>query len=540
MKFRLCYCALLLIGALRPAHAQNQVLDLDGHGAYVQLPAHIFDTLQEATVEAWVRWDDWAPYSQWFAFGTDDQWRAMGLNHFADSSDLQFFLYSGRVEGLSRVRLPTDLPLGQWCHMAAVSGRGGMRFYLNGVLVGSNSFEGSFAAIGAGPDNYLGRSNWRENAYFRGQLDEVRVWSAARSGEEIRAGMGQVLTGNEEGLVGLWNFDGGDARDQSPQGHHGQLLGGGRCMAVPFPGTGAWVRPAVIQGKVRDQAGTPLVGVAVRLKTGDRHRVEWRTSVDGNYALAAFGTGSYTLEALSDGVHIPPQEVVLTEGETLLLDLSPPASGRVGWWAAEGDARDSTGSHHGTLVGGATFAPGLVGQAFSLDGVDDCIRVASAPGLNPTGSFSLTAWVFPTVAKGAVIISKWGDDGAWRDQRTYLLLMLSGLSVHFGISDDAHQWDPGFHRFASPPSALGLNIWSLIAAVYDQASGERRLYVNGALVGRRVDPPVTVTAGSADLVIGAVVKMAAPANGPFIPFAGLIDEVSLHDRVLSEGEIQRL
>ena len=69
-----------------------------------------------------------------------------------------------------------------------------MRFYLNGVLVGYNDYEGSFAAIGHGEHSYLGKSTWKENAYFRGQLDEVRVWSVARREEQIRAGSGSAAT----------------------------------------------------------------------------------------------------------------------------------------------------------------------------------------------------------------------------------------------------------------------------------------------------------------------------------------------------------
>jgi len=295
-----------------------------------------------------------------------------------------------------------------------------MRFYLNGMLVAQNGFEGSLSAIGTGPDNYLGKSNWKDNAYFRGQLDEVRVWSVARTQEQLRADMGQALTGSEEGLVGLWSFDADDARDQSPQGHDGQLMGKARCVPAPFPGAGAWVRPAVVQGKVRDRTGTPVADVGVRLKTRDRPWVTGSTAADGSYALAFFGAGICTLEVVSEEAQIPSREVVLREGETLLLDLGPSTLGKIAWWAAEGDARDGTGSHHGTLVGGATFAPGLVGQAFRLDGVDDCIRVDSAPDLNPQGSFSLVAWVFPTTAKEAVLISKWGDIEEWSDQRTYI------------------------------------------------------------------------------------------------------------------------
>src|SRR5215475_13959826 len=38
--------------------ATNYVLELDGTGGYVELPPNIFNDLEEATVEAWVRWDD--------------------------------------------------------------------------------------------------------------------------------------------------------------------------------------------------------------------------------------------------------------------------------------------------------------------------------------------------------------------------------------------------------------------------------------------------------------------------------------------------
>lgn len=67
-----------------PAFAQNRVLWLDGDSSYLQLPAGIFDDLHQATVEAWVNWQDRARFSQWFAFGVNDQWSAMGLNHWGE------------------------------------------------------------------------------------------------------------------------------------------------------------------------------------------------------------------------------------------------------------------------------------------------------------------------------------------------------------------------------------------------------------------------------------------------------------------------
>ena len=83
---------LLLFLLSNPVLAENRVLELDGQGSYVELPGQIFNGLEAATVEAWVKWEDWAYFSQFFAFGTDGEWRAMGMNHFDRTSMLQFFI----------------------------------------------------------------------------------------------------------------------------------------------------------------------------------------------------------------------------------------------------------------------------------------------------------------------------------------------------------------------------------------------------------------------------------------------------------------
>src|SRR5215471_15408365 len=51
--------------------ATNYVLELDGTGGYVELPPNIFNDLEEATVEAWVRWDEFSGggYKRAFSYG---------------------------------------------------------------------------------------------------------------------------------------------------------------------------------------------------------------------------------------------------------------------------------------------------------------------------------------------------------------------------------------------------------------------------------------------------------------------------------------
>ncbi len=527
-----------------PLVAQNRVLELDGEESYVQLPGHIFDHLEETTVEAWVKIDEWAYFSQWFAFGNNvdanvdgQRWRGMGINNFESEPQLQYFIYTG-VDSLRILDASTDLPLGTWCHMAVVSGSEGMRFYLNGQLVGQNAFGGSFAAIGASGDNYLGKSHWDSNDYFHGQLDEVRVWSVARSEGQIREAMYRSLHGDEEGLYALWNFDGGKAADQTSRAHHGQLVGGARSAIAPFPGAVAVERPAIIVGKVFDQnGGLDKNGVTVHLKKDsfDRARM-W--SLSGFYKMAVFGEGIHSLMTSYSATQIVPRQVVPQKGITQQVDLRPPSQ-IIARWSAEGDARDGVGSHHGVLMGGASFAPGRVGQAFSLDGVDDYISLKNVPDLRPQGSYSIAAWVYPLHDGYQHIISNWSgvDEVAPVIARDYQLYIYPGLKLAFRVTDDATWNDKLDNHFLSPISSIMRNAWNHVVGVYDRQTNTRRMYVNGVEVAERQSKSLghKTTAGE-ELAIGAW-RWQGLTRGNF---AGLIDEVTLHGRVLTDYEIQRL
>src|SRR5262245_49724214 len=60
------------------------------------------------------------------------------------------------------------------------------------------------------------------------------------------------------------------------------------------------------------------------------------------------------------------------EDRTVPTAVAAPA-GLVNWWTGDGTAADHVGGKIGTLMAGATYDSGKVGQAFKLDGVDDWI-----------------------------------------------------------------------------------------------------------------------------------------------------------------------
>ena len=77
--------------------------------------------------------------------------------------------------------------------------------------------------------------------------------------------------------------------------------------------------------------------------------------------------------------------------------LAPPP-GLVSWWTADGTAADLMQRNDAELVDGTTFAPGMVGQAFDFDGVDDRVQLPDSESLKLTESLSIEGWMLVRLA----------------------------------------------------------------------------------------------------------------------------------------------
>lgn len=259
-----------------PASAQNRVLELDGNGSYVELPPNIFRNLNEATVEAWAKWDRFNNYSRVFEFGAS--WQSMSVfNHF-NGGDLRFNLYPKHIKehpaSSFTARANGVLRSNEWVHIAVVSGPGGMKLYANGEVVAMHTNEACLAAINAEQVNLLGRGLARnpDDKDFRGQMDEVRVWNYRRSPEQIRESMNRRLSGREEGLVGLWNFDDGLATDSSARANHGKLIANARVVTPAFP---AGLQLIATELVATSAPATPTTVATVAAPTPNRDALYW-------------------------------------------------------------------------------------------------------------------------------------------------------------------------------------------------------------------------------------------------------------------------
>jgi hypothetical protein len=116
-----------------------------------------------------------------------------------------------------------EIPKFQWHHWAGTYDGQRMALYIDGEEVSyvnvTNTILTSSSELLIGM--YL-------NEWFRGVLDEVRIWNVGRTQLEIQNYMHQELTGSESGLVGYWQFNEGAGNtvfDLSLNGNNGLLLG---------------------------------------------------------------------------------------------------------------------------------------------------------------------------------------------------------------------------------------------------------------------------------------------------------------------------
>jgi concanavalin A-like lectin/glucanase superfamily protein len=208
--------------------------------------------------------------------------------------------------------------------------------------------------------------------------------------------------------------------------------------------------------------------------------------------------------------------------------------GLVGWWPGDAQVTNFVGLP-GALKFGTTVAAGLVGQAFSFDGVDDYVDVG--PGFD-LDQMTLEAWVkidpATNIGDRLVISNDSAEAPVPGDRQEFNLKSstrdLTGEDGRPGF--EVFTIDGSIDRLAAPtPLTAG---WHHLAGVRDIAAGRVELYVDGVLVAHPVPTAFGVVATQVHTVLGT----SGPA--PFyntLNFVGLIDEPAIFNRPLSAAQI---
>jgi hypothetical protein len=429
---------------------------------------------------------------------------------------LQFALDASTSAG---VESTSEIPIGQFSHIAGTWDGSSLRLYINGVL-DAQSTPGTIPFDSACPfyvggiyNTNLGVCN-NVGSFFNGVIDEVSYYSRALADSEIS----YIFQAGSLGKCDIVHPPSLTLQPVSKTVYAGSI--------VTFTANAAGDAPIGYQWQFN---GTNLAGQT----SNSLSLTNVQFAKAGNYSvLAANAVGSVLSSNALLTILPAPTCVTITNGlvswwraETNLLD---------GWDSNDGSSLISTNSDRGPggnpfLV--VSYGPGKVGQAFNIS--SNGIFIADNPSLHLTNGFSIEAWVYPTSFSGSLrtIFSKIDST-----------ISLNRKSFSFGTSNGSLNFNAtvgSFNLFTlTAPQPLQLNQWSHVAATYDGLV--LRLYQNGLLVAVQTNTSGAVFVGTADVGIGAI-PVLGPA--PFLssswlnPWSGYLDEISLYNRALSDEEI---
>lgn len=224
-------------------------------------------------------------------------------------------------------------------------------------------------------------------------------------------------------------------------------------------------------------------------------------------------------------VWIPPVPVSTTLNP---LQVEPP-DGLVSWWPGDGNPNDIVASNHGALRGGVAFVPGLVGQAFLLDGKDGVVEVADSDTLNITGDLTVDLWAKRSTFGGrAQLIAKGSADedvpsvfslSFNKDRAMWMFERADATNVLlFGPTIT----DTDFHHYA-----------------YVRSGDTHKMFIDGALIKSEEFTGIAGDTSGIPLTIGAIRDSSQPSGFNEF-FGGMIDEVAIYDRALDDAEIKRI
>jgi hypothetical protein len=204
-----------------------------------------------------------------------------------------------------------------------------------------------------------------------------------------------------------------------------------------------------------------------------------------------------------------------------------PTNGLVGWWPFNGNANDESGNGNNGTVNGATLAAdrfGTAAKAYSFNGSTNFISIPHKAN-QQMGQATWNVWVKINSAStglGTYIFGK-------RDNAQHHIT----FNEYLGNGNASIGWAANQAKGVGGNNLVGS--WHMLTITYNQnpAINSMSYYFDGVFIGAASIQPFPFNNG--DIRFGIEVN-----NSYWQPFKGLIDDASIHNRILSQQEITNL
>ncbi|MEQ1642928.1 MAG: LamG-like jellyroll fold domain-containing protein [Pyrinomonadaceae bacterium] len=548
----------------------GQAFGFDGDGDQITYPDDSDLRPVNLTIETWVKFDSLtsvvtggAPAGyQVLAFKKNSRTPGTGFEEGyvlnKQSNNTLGIGFNSATGQTSFAVSTTPVQVGQWYHVAGTYDGANVKIYVNGNLENTNPVVAPID-YGLGSPLVLGSSGIPFNGFFNGTMDEFSLYNRA-------------LAANEIGAVYYAAFTGKRKQRQTDPGVNVQTQIADATVTfanVSADGTTTKTGPYLALYP-NLPPGMTYTGIAYDISTTASH-------VNGSAddlkvcfnlpSLASIGAANLRILHLESGnwvnrtasgntisnvctddlpslspfviMEVPGGTPTATPTNTPTATPTatptstptptPPAcypapSGMVMWHKAEGNFNDSAGSNTGTQVGAVSFATGIVGQSYALNGTDQKVRIGNPASLQ-IQELTINAWI----KRGSSTIVSNNPAGP---------LQLAGLFAYgtggygLGMFPDGRLLltKVGFGDSNSGSAVITDTNYHHVAVTRDSV-GTITFYIDGVAFAGTA-PTFT---GNFTFTSDAYIGYFGSGGGEFL---GQMDEVEVFNRALAPTEIQ--
>ncbi len=154
---------------------------------HIALPEGLVSSLSDFTVSCWVKLDSVSTWSRIFDFGSNTS-VYMGFTPTDDSGGARFGITTNGSLTAYKMQTHAYISTGKWRHFAiTLSDQIGI-LYIDGVKASvNNAILLRPSNLGKTTRNYLGKSQFTDDPYLQGLLDDFRIYNRALNPTEIAA-----------------------------------------------------------------------------------------------------------------------------------------------------------------------------------------------------------------------------------------------------------------------------------------------------------------------------------------------------------------